>query len=77
MIPHVDSNVPFPFHLHWDADQIAAAVPTRLRLIDGLAGIGSLAELAQPAANRPAPFRRHRATGYVPESHLPVRFRIR
>ena len=77
MIPHVDSNTPFPFHLHWDADQLVAAMPTRLRLVDGLAGIESLAELVQPAANRPVSFRRLRPAGYLPESHLPQRFRIR
>lgn len=77
MIPRIDAHAAFPFGLHWDADQLAAAMPTRLRLVDTLGDIRSLADLAQPAANTAVSFRRHARAGYATASTLPERFRIR
>ncbi len=66
----------FPFGLHWDAQQLADAVPLRLHeLFDFDAG----RETAQACnAHRVGPPRARRVPGhYAGQSALPATFRIR
>ncbi|GAB3341205.1 hypothetical protein [Marilutibacter aestuarii] len=69
-----DANPAFPFHLHWDADQLAAAVPARLQ---AFAGIEHLHELMRAPANSAAPRRRRHATSYLPPEPAAPLFRVR
>ena len=64
----------FPAHLHWNAQQLADAVPLRLHellVADVIAGAP-----APQAANRTTTAMR-RASGYLAATSLPIHFRIR
>ena len=63
----------FPAHLHWNAQQLADAVPLRLHqlFVAEIAG-----DATQRAANRTADVPR-RGSGYVVPARLPAHFRIR
>ena len=65
----------FPFHLHWNADQLAAAMPLRLyQLLD----IGAIDDAGQqPSANQASHARRSRPASYLPGNDMPERFRVR
>jgi hypothetical protein len=65
----------FPFHLHWNAQDIADAVPLRLHQLYDIDHVGETA--LQASANQVGPQRRPRSTSYLPGSHLPALIRIR
>lgn len=65
----------FPFQLHWNADQLTAAVPLRLhQLFDIDDAVGSR---QPPSANQAGPSRRQRADSYLPGNPMPSLFRVR
>lgn len=69
----MNANNAFPFHLHWNPQQIADAVPPRLFDIDLFAA----GHEADASANAGSPSRgRRRAAGYLPKPGLPVQFRV-
>lgn len=65
----------FPFQLHWNADQLTAAVPLRLHRLFDVDVIGEARR--QPSANQPCPPCRQRRASYLPGNPMPSLFRVR
>lgn len=69
------THAAFPFHLNWDADQLAAAVPLRLHQLFAIGHVGATEH--ETSANQAPQVRRPRPSSYLPGSALPVLFRVR
>ncbi|WP_149194297.1 hypothetical protein [Luteimonas suaedae] len=64
----------FPFHLHWNPQQITDAVPLRLFEVD----LFAVDRTASASANAGTASRsKRRTTGYLPTPGLPPQFRVR
>jgi hypothetical protein len=70
----MNAFAPFPARLHWNAQQLADAVPLRLSQMLGFERARDIGPVA--AANREAPRPRH-ASGYLDMPALHDRFTVR
>ncbi|MEZ0471008.1 hypothetical protein [Luteimonas salinilitoris] len=69
----MNANNAFPFHLNWNPQQIADAVPLRLFEVDLFAVDRGRAT----SANAESPPRgKRRTAGYLPTPGLPTQFRV-
>ena len=68
----MNAFVVFPKHLHWNAQQLAEAVPQRLHEMIAYEA-GAPATAAGAVARAQVPPRRE----YLPASQWPLRFRVR
>ncbi|WP_407353900.1 hypothetical protein [Luteimonas sp. R10] len=70
----MNATTAFPFHLHWNPQQITDAVPPRLFEVDLFAVDRKAAASANAGTSSRG--KRH-AAGYLPKPGLPAQFRVR